>query len=136
MTLPTGPEQNASEVAHIQARYAYEQFIRASRARARRERIRGKIKYAIIAAAIMAGLVAGFMFVEYAGAAPLEPKGPDSLFQRGLKEPDAAPQKGITIQDAKNACEKHGGHWFEESPEEFPQGKIIGCLFLVPRGSK
>lgn len=115
----------------------YEQWIRDARARGRRERIRRRVMTGVGIVAAALAIVGLLIAVNVATAAPLPEPDAKSGFQRGLREPDAAPQKGITLRQAQEACEQHGGHWLvEEDVPEFPNGKIIGCLFLVPKAAK
>lgn len=134
-----GSWMSTGEPEHFKTRGAYEAWIKAERKiaslkQARRERIRRRIAVGLGIIVLLGALIGGLLFVEYATAAPLrEP----SARERGLKEPDAAPQKGVTLAEAKAACESRGGHWFEEDGgEQLPNHKIIGCLFAVPKGAK
>lgn len=116
-----------------QTRAEYEAWIIEARRRGQRERILRRVYQGvgIVAVATLLGLL---VWANNATAMPMrEPTGSE----RGLKEPDAAPQKGVSLADAKAACEKNGGHWLEEDGgEQMPNHKIIGCLFAVPKGTK
>ena len=113
-------------------RQAYENWIRASRARAKRRRIVRRVQIGLAIATVAVVLI---LLTIVATAAPLvEPK----QMPQGLKAPDAAPHRGVTLEAAQQQCEKHGGHWLlDEDSEGIPPGfKVIGCMFVVPKGAK
>lgn len=121
-------------MTRFETKEQYEAWVRARRSRAQWDKALNFAKWMGGATLIIATIIGLLLWANYATAAPLrEP----TARERGLKEPDAAPQRGVTLEDAKNACEKHGGHWFEEDGgEQLPGHKIIGCLFAVPKGQK
>ena len=115
-------------------RAEYEAWITEARRRGARERILRRVYQGAGIAAAIAALIGLLVWANNATAAPL--REPD-VRERGLKEPDAAPGKGVTLAEAAAQCEKHGGHWFvEEDLPEMPGFKIIGCLFAVPKSMK
>jgi hypothetical protein len=111
-------------------RAEYEAWIvemRAQRARAAKRRV------FTVVAAFVAALVLAFAINAF--AAPLPE--PQIGRERGLREPDASPKRGVTLDQAKDACERNGGHWFkEDGGEQMPGHYIIGCLFAVPKSAK
>jgi hypothetical protein len=115
-------------------RAEYEAWITETRRRGRRERIYRRLFQGAGIVAAIATLLGLLVWANRATAAPL--REPD-VRERGLTQPDAAPQRGVTLDQAKAACEQSGGHWLvEEDVPEMPGFKIIGCLFAVPKSMK
>jgi len=117
------------------SRALYEQWKRDSqRKRAARERLIRRVLAILAIFAIVAFIFAMLIMVNYATAAPLtEPKiekHEDPLDQY-------SPKKSVTLDVLSARCESTGGHWFvDEEPEGIPTGKIVGCLWLVPKSMK
>jgi hypothetical protein len=116
-------------------REGYEWWIMDNRRRAQRERVWRRIRMGLIITVVLAAIVGLMLWAEYATAATMNDATTTPGMRKGLTEPDAAPHRGLTIEDAKHACEVHGGHWLQES-EEDGRFQVIGCLFMVPKDAK
>jgi len=116
------------------ARLQYEGWIRAARARARRERFWTGVRTVVGIAMIVTAILMLLVWAEYATAKPLEPQ-PKIDQAQPLEQ--FSPHSGRSLAEAKQRCESAGGYWLvdEKIPEQ-PNGKIVGCLWLVPKGAK
>lgn len=126
-----GPSDGAPRV--FVSRGAYEEWIRRSRAKARRKRVYRRIGFGLmITGAILA---AALLLAAMGHAAPIGsgvetyPKAPS------LEQPR---QKTMTLADGEAECKRSGGEWFvDDKSEGLPAGaKIVGCMWLVPKGMK
>lgn len=113
-------------------RAEYEQWITESRRRAARERIWRRL---LIGGLVVLGLAAvfGFMVAVSHGATPL-----GSGVETYPRAPSLESKKKMTLAEGEAECKRSGGEWFvDETSEGLPPGsKIIGCMWLVPKGLK
>ena len=114
-------------------RSEYEAWIVESRKKARRERIFRRIFQGLGVAAAIATILGLMLWAQRASAAPMPD--PDVKGKIEQKEPEG-PQKGLTLSQLRDACEKRGGHWLESDDDPIPNMKVIGCLFAVPKSWK